>query len=81
MRFKSQKEKMIALANLMNEGSETPLMATDDLLYAIDAALVRGRLPCKKAWEIKGSNRTGLPLGSCSGFAHRSQASDGISTI
>jgi ferredoxin len=39
MEFKNQKEKLSELANLMNEGSETPLMVTDDLLYVFDAAL------------------------------------------
>jgi len=40
MELKNDKDKLQALANLMNEQSATPiLMVTDDLIYVFDAAL------------------------------------------
>lgn len=39
MQFANDKDKLLDLANLMNEQSLTPMMVTDDLLYVIDAAL------------------------------------------
>ena len=39
MEFKNDKEKLLELANLMNDQSETPVIVTDDLAYVIDASL------------------------------------------
>lgn len=39
MDMKNDKDKLIELANLMNEQSETPTIVTDDLAYVLDAAL------------------------------------------
>ncbi|MFO8010596.1 MAG: 4Fe-4S binding protein [Dehalococcoidia bacterium] len=39
MELKNDRDKLISLANLMNEQSETPTIVTDDLAYVIDAAL------------------------------------------
>jgi len=39
MELKNDKDRLIALANLMNDQSETPIMVTDDLAYVFDAAL------------------------------------------
>ena len=39
MKFKNDKEKAGRLANLMNEQSETPTFATDELLHIFDAVL------------------------------------------
>jgi Pyruvate/2-oxoacid:ferredoxin oxidoreductase delta subunit len=40
MQLANDKDKLLDLANLMNEQSVTPMMVTDDLLYVIDAALL-----------------------------------------
>jgi Pyruvate/2-oxoacid:ferredoxin oxidoreductase delta subunit len=40
MQFANDKDKLLDLANLMNDQSLTPLMVTDDLLHVIDAALL-----------------------------------------
>jgi len=40
MQFENDKDKLAALAALMNEQSETPIMVTDELLHVMDAALV-----------------------------------------
>ena len=39
MEYRNDKDKLIALLNLMNEQSETPTIVTDDLAYVIDAAI------------------------------------------
>jgi ferredoxin len=39
MDFKNDKEELARVAQLMNEQSETPMLATDDLLLVMDAAL------------------------------------------
>jgi Pyruvate/2-oxoacid:ferredoxin oxidoreductase delta subunit len=40
MQFENDKDKLLELANLMNEQSVTPMMVTDDLLYVIDVTLL-----------------------------------------
>ncbi len=39
MEFRTPKEKLAALTNLMNEQTVTPVFASDKMLYAIDAAI------------------------------------------